>query len=1646
MASVVAFTLVMGAAWGYWFAGSDPGGNGAAAATTVNAGAIPTLSANEQSVTVSWAASTLSNGGPVAGYIVKRFSGSTPQTVHAACAGTVAATSCIETNVPAGTWTYSVTPVLGANWTGTESAKSSTVTVAAADATNPVNAVTLSGVTGGAFKSGNTIYYRGVAAGSFTVANAVTDGGSGPASSATATLTGTSTGWTHTPSTVSSPAGGPYVSNAFSWTAGATTSPGEVVTGRDVANNSGTTTLSMVNDSTAPTAGSISYLDGYQPGRLVTATFAGGTDTGGSGIASRRLQRASAPLSAGACGTFTGFSDRGTDSPTSPYNDNQVANGNCYKYRFVVTDQVGNQDLATSASVAKIDYANAVGATTGLLSHWRLGEASATLGSADSFTGSSTTALTSHTGEVGATWTHQLGTTTEILSSENRARRSGAGYTIDYTTATPASANYSVEADLYYKGGTLNTGKGVIGRLNTANSTYYMARWETDKTWNIVKGTGSTPAWLATSALNSATLVAGETYRVKLDMNGTTIKLFVNGVQVLSAVDSSLAAAGKAGIMDGQAGSAAGSDTTGLHIDNFQVTPAAYPRAADNKGRNIGDYKNGVTQGVAGAMSGDTNTAGQFDGVNDYVNMTGTTGIPVGAATRSVEMWFKTSSASRQTLFAYGAGATNQEFGLWIDAGGTSMTSWGYGGGNDKQFPLPYAVNDGNWHNVVETYNGTTLVIYIDGVALTSQAATRATVMDPTGFVIGAVIRSSDGNFGGFFNGSIDEVSFYTSVLSQATVTNHYQLGTGLTVTATAADLAYIENGTTALDTGVAVASADDANLTSATVDMTTNYVNGEDTLAFTTMGAITGTWTASTGVLALSGSATVAEYQAALRSITYNNNSNFPTQASRTVTTVVSDGTNVSNIASRKIAITAVNDPPVGTGGTLTVNEDASYTFATADFGMYDTPDNGANALLAVKMTTLPAVGALKLSGVAVTAGQFVSAANITSGLLTFTPVAGANGTGYASFSFQVQDDGGTANGGSDLDASPNTFTFNVTAVNDAPVNSVPAGQTTPKSTPEVFSTGNGSLISVSDIDAGSAQVQLVSTNGATTLSTTSGLAFTVGDGTADTTMTFTGTIAAVNTALDGLSFNPTTNFTGAASLQIVTNDQGNTGTGGVLTDTDTVAITVTTPPVVTTTGANLNFTENGANVALDAGITVTDADASTLTGATVSMTTNYVNGQDTLIYSTLTGITGSWNASTGILTLTGNATVANYQAALRSIQYRNTSNAVVSGNHAVTFVVSDGVPSNTATRQIALSAVNDAPVNTKPAAQTTGKNIAEVFSTANANLISISDADAASSPVQVQLVGVNGATTLSTTGGLTFTVGDGIVDTTMTFTGTTAYVNTALVGMSFTPTTNFTGAASLQIITNDQGNTGSGGALSDNDTVAITVTPPYNETIVAETSLVNYYRLGEASGTSIVDSEGTNTGTYFGGPTLAQAGAIAGNTAAQFDGVNDYGSVARQVSGNFSLEFWFKSTQGIGTDPRWSQGAGLVDSNITGTNNDFGVSLRSDGVIVAGIGGGIFGDTDVSISSGAGYNDGQWHHVVFTRVALSSVATLYVDGSTLVSASTGNIFALTGQSVITFGRLASGTNFYQGSLDEIAIYNAALTPAQVTAHYNAR
>src|SRR5437667_98569 len=103
-------------------------------------------------------------------------------------------------------------------------------------------------------------------------------------------------------------------------------------------------------------------------------------------------------------------------------------------------------------------------------------------------------------------------------------------------------------------------------------------------------------------------------------------------------------------------------------------------------------------------------------------------------------------------------------------------------------------------------------------------------------------------------------------------------------------------------------------------------------------------------------------------------------------------------------------------------------------DFKYTNPNDSPANTLTAVKITTLPGAGTLTDNGVAVTAGQSVSVADITGGLLKFAPAANANGTGYASFTFQVHANSCSDNSAVVCSQSVNTITFNVTSVNDAP------------------------------------------------------------------------------------------------------------------------------------------------------------------------------------------------------------------------------------------------------------------------------------------------------------------------------------------------------------------------------------------------------------------------------------------------------------------------------------------------------------------------------------------------------------------------------------------------------------------------------------
>jgi hypothetical protein len=298
-------------------------------------------------------------------------------------------------------------------------------------------------------------------------------------------------------------------------------------------------------------------------------------------------------------------------------------------------------------------------------------------------------------------------------------------------------------------------------------------------------------------------------------------------------------------------------------------------------------------------------------------------------------------------------------------------------------------------------------------------------------------------------------------------------------------------------------------------------------------------------------------------------------------------------------ITVNAVNDAPTANAQSVNTNEDTPLPITLTGTDVETTSAN-----LIFNVTVQPTNGVLSGTG-----------AN-----RTYTPNANYNGPD--SFKFTVTD---TGDGSSPaLTSAEATVSITVNAVNDAPVNTVPGAQTVLQNGSLTFNAANSNLISIADSDAGgnTVQVTLTAANGTVTLNGTSGLSFTVGDGTADATMTFTGTIATINARLNGLVFTPTAGFNGAASLQIVTNDQGNTGSGGALSDSDTINITVSA-------GGTLQFSSAtytaGENVALITVIRVGGFDGTTTVDFATSDGTAIAGSDYTSTSGTLTFSHGS-------------------------------------------------------------------------------------------------------------------------------------------------------------------------------------------------------------------------------------------------------------------------------------------------------------------------------------------------------------------------------------------------------------------------------------
>lgn len=205
--------------------------------------------------------------------------------------------------------------------------------------------------------------------------------------------------------------------------------------------------------------------------------------------------------------------------------------------------------------------------------------------------------------------------------------------------------------------------------------------------------------------------------------------------------------------------------------------------AADSSTSNQpGSFINSPTLGVSGAFTGSNATT--LNGSSQYVQRLSPT-IPTGSGARSIEVWFKTTSTAQQALFSYGSLGSGQQFTLFL-TGSNSLMAWGWGFGNDQNFSSQSSMTDGHWHQIVETYDGSTMIVYLDGASLGSKSVSLNTVISSHGFNVGVSDPGGwDSNSNKYCTCSIDEVAVYGTALSAARVQAHYSSQSASSLTTT---------------------------------------------------------------------------------------------------------------------------------------------------------------------------------------------------------------------------------------------------------------------------------------------------------------------------------------------------------------------------------------------------------------------------------------------------------------------------------------------------------------------------------------------------------------------------------------------------------------------------------------------------------------------------------------------------------------------------------------------------------------------------------------------------------------------------------------------------------------------------------------------
>jgi hypothetical protein len=168
----------------------------------------------------------------------------------------------------------------------------------------------------------------------------------------------------------------------------------------------------------------------------------------------------------------------------------------------------------------------------------------------------------------------------------------------------------------------------------------------------------------------------------------------------------------------------------------------------------------------------------------------------------------------------------------------------------------------------------------------------------------------------------------------------------------------------------------------------------------------------------------------------------------------------------------------------------------------------------------------------------------------------------------------------------------------------------------------------------------------------------------------------------------------------------------------------------------------------------------------------------------------------------------------------------------------------------------------------------------------------------------------------------------------------------------------------------------------------------------------------------------------------AMNGKPVVRFNSANSTSlALSRPIKDDFTIVCVFQSAQGLNSGTYFYQGAGLVNGEVGGVDNDLGTCLFADGSISAGT-----GNPDVAVVSSTGYNDGKPHIMTFERVRATGQVSLYVDGS-FGGATMGGTNSLTAPSQLVLGAQQTALYYFTGDIAETQIFTNALSdPDRVT------